>query len=137
VCRKQNRHNPGRSINVCFRNFNSKGILVKNALHTPTEPIAVRLVTALLLTAILFFFSQSAFAEGNTGGASEFQEIYETVKDWVTGYLGKLLALFAFLVGLFFGAIKQNFIMALGGVGIAIMVAVMPALLEKLIGAVI
>lgn len=101
------------------------------------KPIATRVMTALLLMAILWLvFSQPAFA-AETGGQNEFGGIYNTLKGWVQGFLGKLIALFAFLVGLFFGAIKQNFIVALGGVGIAIMVAVMPSLLESLIGAVI
>jgi conjugal transfer pilus assembly protein TraA len=102
------------------------------------KPIAKRVMTALLLMAILWLvFSQPAFATQGDSASTEFQGIYDTLKNWVTGYLGKLIALFAFLVGLFFGAIKQNFIAALGGVGIAIMVAIMPSLLESLVGAVI
>jgi hypothetical protein len=43
----------------------------------------------------------------------------------------------AFLVGLFYGALKQNFIVALGGVGIAIMIAVIPTVMDNLVSAVI
>lgn len=86
----------------------------------------------ILLVACLV---EPAYAAGTGGG--EFKTIYETFQGWVKGYLGKLIALFAFVVGIFYGAIKQNFMMALGGVGIAIMIAVMPTLLETLIGAVV
>lgn len=100
-----------------------------------SRPIDTQFVTNLLIVLlIVLVLLEPAFA-GTDG--NEFQPIYEKVRGWVNGYLGKLLALFAFLVGLFYGAIKQNFIVALGGVGIAIMIAVMPALMESLVTAVI
>jgi conjugal transfer pilus assembly protein TraA len=102
--------------------------------YFPSSIAIERIATFLLLVFMVLVVIEPAFA-GTDG--SEFQPIYEKVKGWVNGYLGKLLALFAFLVGLFYGAIKQNFIVALGGVGIAIMIAVMPALMESLVTAVI
>lgn len=101
----------------------------------PLAPASIQyLANFFVLILIVLVLVEPALA--GTDGA-EFQSIYEKVKGWVSGYLGKLLALFAFLVGLFYGAIKQNFIVALGGVGIAIMIAVMPALMESLVTGVI
>lgn len=104
--------------------------------HSPQNLLRsfVALVAVMMIVMIFANPAWAAGTGGGSGGAQEFQSIYETIRGWVGGYLGKLLALFAFLVGLFFGAIKQNFIMALGGVGIAIMIAVMPGLMENLIG---
>lgn len=105
-------------------------------LFRAPSPATVRLLLDILLVLlVLSLLIGSAYA--GTDGAVEFQGIYDKLKGWVGGYLGKLIALFAFMVGLFYGAVKQNFIVALGGVGIAIMVAVMPSLMEGLVGGVI
>ncbi|TFZ00090.1 TraA family conjugative transfer protein [Ramlibacter humi] len=101
--------------------------------HGRLEHIAM---VVLLIAAAYLLLVGAANAAG-TGGAKEFEKLYTDLQAWVSGYLGKLIALFAFVIGLFYGAIKQNFMMALGGVGIAIMIAVMPNLLDTVIGAVI
>jgi conjugal transfer pilus assembly protein TraA len=110
----------------------------QNPPNHPSQNLLRSFVEIFAVVLIAMMVANTAWAAGAGGGGNdgntEFGQIYQTIRGWVGGYLGKLLALFAFLVGLFFGAIKQNFIMALGGVGIAIMIAVMPGLMENLIG---
>lgn len=104
------------------------------SLCLPNSDAVRRLTTFLLIALLLLALVGPAFA-GTTG--TEFQDIYTKVREWITGYLGRAIALMAFLVGLFYGAIKQNFIIALGGVGIAIMIAVIPNVMDQLVSAVI
>ena len=56
-----------------------------------------------ILLAITFLVYGAAAFAGTSGG--EFQGIYEQVKDWTSGYLGKAIALFAFLLGLGIGCL--------------------------------
>lgn len=99
------------------------------------ESCVARHTPLLLLTAALFLVLIEPALAGTTG--EEFKDIHSTVSGWVSGYLGRSIALMAFVVGLFYGALKQNFIVALGGVGIAIMIAVIPSVMDKLVSAVI
>ena len=62
--------------------------------------------------------------------AAEFKPIYDKILDWTSGYLGKAIALFAFLLGLGAGVAKQSPMAAIGGVVFALFVAFGPAVLE-------
>ena len=62
--------------------------------------------------------------------ATEFQGIYDKLKAWTSGYLGKAIALFAFLLGLGVGVAKSSPIPAISGVVFALFVAFGPAVLE-------
>jgi conjugal transfer pilus assembly protein TraA len=62
--------------------------------------------------------------------ATEFQGIYDKLKDWVSGYLGKAIAMFAFVLGLGIGVAKSSPIPAISGVVFALFVAFGPAVLE-------
>jgi conjugal transfer pilus assembly protein TraA len=62
--------------------------------------------------------------------ATEFQGIYDKLKDWTSGYLGKAIALFAFLLGLGVGVARSSPIPAISGVVFALFVAFGPAVLE-------
>lgn len=79
----------------------------------------------LLLALALLTFDAMA---GTT--ATEFQGIYDKLKDWTSGYLGKAIALFAFLLGLGVGVAKSSPIPAISGVVFALFVAFGPAVLE-------
>ncbi len=76
---------------------------------------------------LVFLFSDPTFA-GTTG--SEFKSIYTKVKDWSTGYLGRLLALCTFIIGLGASIMRQTLFPALTGIGVALVVSLGPALIE-------
>lgn len=82
----------------------------------------------------LLFVSMTVVA-GTTG--TEFQDIYDQVKDWTQGYLGKTIAIFAFLLGLGVGVVRQSPIPAISGVVFALFIAFGPGIIEGVATAVI
>lgn len=86
-----------------------------------------------LILATMFY--ASVLMAGTTG--AEFEGIYNQVKDWTEGYLGKAIALFAFLLGLGVGVARQSPIPAISGVVFALFVAFGPQIIEGIASAVI
>ena len=80
---------------------------------------------ALLAMLLLAAFNADA---GTTG--AEFKGIYDKLVDWTSGYLGKAIALFAFLLGLGIGVAQSSPIPAIAGIVFALFVAFGPAVLE-------
>jgi conjugal transfer pilus assembly protein TraA len=66
---------------------------------------------------------------------TEFQPLYQKFLDWVSGYLGKTLAVGALIGGLFIGIIRQSPLPAIAGIGAAIFAAYGPIVIAGLIGA--
>ena len=88
-----------------------------------------RAVAFVLLAAFLVaLFSPDAALGGTTG--TEFQSIYNKVKGWSTGYLGRLLALCTFIIGLGASIMRQTLFPALTGIGVALVVSLGPSLIE-------
>ncbi len=76
----------------------------------------------------------AAFA-GTTG--SEFQNLYTLVSGWSNGYLGRTIAVGAFLVGAIVGFAKSTAMPALVGVIFALLFAVGPGVIDGIASAVI
>ncbi len=87
-------------------------------------------VLVLLLLAVL----APAVALAGTAD-TEFQPLYQKFIDWVSGYLGKTLAVAALIAGLFIGIVRQSPLAAVAGVGTAIFAAYGPTVIEGLVGA--
>lgn len=84
-----------------------------------------------LLLTTLIVVSGVAMA-GTTGGdGAEFQEMYDLVRGWLTGTLGKLFAVGAFGVGMGVGIVKQSLMAIAIGLGFALALAYAPAIIEK------
>lgn len=83
---------------------------------------------AILMAAVLLVLAVGIAHAGTTG--TEFQGIYEKIKDWTSGYLGRSIAAFAFLLGLGAGVAKGSPIPAIAGVVFALFIAFGPAVLE-------
>jgi conjugal transfer pilus assembly protein TraA len=79
-------------------------------------------------------FAASAYA-GTTG--TEFQGFFDLIQGWTTGYLGKGLALAAFLLGAALGMVKGTMLPALVGIGFAIMFTVGPGVINGMLTATI
>src|ERR1700757_4602790 len=71
---------------------------------------------------------------GTTG--TEFQSAYTLISGWSTGYLGRIIALATFLVGLAGTIIRQSLIPVVIGLAVAITVALGPAIIEAIATAV-
>lgn len=89
------------------------------------SPAAVTVFLAALALVLLY----PEWALGGTTG-TEFVGIYTKVKGWSTGYLGRLLALCTFIVGLGASIMRQTLFPALMGIAVALVVSLGPALIE-------
>ena len=72
---------------------------------------------------------------GTTG--SEFTGLYNLVKGWSEGYLGRTLAIAAFLVGAIVGFAKSTAMPALVGIIFAVLFAIGPGVIDGIASAVI
>jgi len=89
----------------------------------------VSLAAALILGTV-------ASAHAATSGA-EFQNLFNLIQGWATGYLGKALAIGAFLVGAIVGFAKSTAMPALIGIVFAILFSVGPGVIAGMMTATI
>jgi conjugal transfer pilus assembly protein TraA len=96
----------------------------------PYRNLTVLTPVALILT----LGATSAFA-GTTG--DEFQTMYTTLLDWATGYLGKAIAIAAFILGAGVGIARSSPIPALAGVVFALFMVYVPTIIDTIMTATI
>lgn len=72
----------------------------------------------------------SALAAANGSSETTFSAITNTVNDWATGSLGKLLAIAAFLIGMGVGLVRQSAIAVVVGLAFAIILAYGPGVIS-------
>lgn len=89
------------------------------------------LIAALALAALLV--TMSSARAGVTG--TEFQATYELIVGWAKGYLGKIFAVAAFLIGCGFSAARQNPMPAIFGLVLALIIGFGPGLIESILTA--
>ena len=99
-------------------------------MHKTCSTLA--LTTAVAVLAALAV--SSAFA-GTTG--TEFQTMYTTLLNWVNGYLGKSIAIAAFILGAGIGIARSSPIPALVGVVFALFMVYVPNIIDSIMTAVI
>ena len=111
------------------------------ALETPlnrslrlTSRAPVRLATVAPVALLLALGATSAFA-GTTG--TEFQTMYTTMLNWATGYLGKAIAVAAFILGAGIGVARSSPIPALAGVVFALFLVYVPTIIDSIMTATI
>ena len=90
-----------------------------------------RTVVLLLLTLLAV---SPAFA-GTTG--TEFQTMYTTLLNWATGFLGKSIAIAAFILGAGIGIARSSPIPALAGIVFALFMVYVPTIIDSIMTAVI
>lgn len=90
--------------------------------------------TTALLALLLTLAASSAIA-GTTG--AEFQTMYTTLLNWVTGFLGKSIAIAAFILGAGIGIARSSPIPALVGVVFALFMVYVPNIIDGIMTAVI
>ena len=88
--------------------------------------------TVLVLLTLLAV--SPAFA-GTTG--TEFQTMYTTLLNWATGYLGKSIAIAAFILGAGIGIARSSPIPALAGVVFALFMVYVPTIIDSIMTAVV
>jgi conjugal transfer pilus assembly protein TraA len=90
------------------------------------------LATAL---GIVLVIGAGAALAGTTG--TEFQSMYTTLLNWITGFLGKSIALAAFIIGAGTGFVRNTPIPALVGVVFALFMIYVPTIIDGIMTAVI
>lgn len=85
---------------------------------------------------LMTFGLMSLPALAGTSG-TEFEFLYNLVKGWSEGYLGRSLAISAFLVGAIVGFAKSTAMPALVGVVFAVLFAIGPNIIAGIASAVI
>jgi conjugal transfer pilus assembly protein TraA len=86
------------------------------------------------LAVVLTLAAGSAIA-GTTG--TEFQTMYTTLLNWATGFLGKSIAIAAFILGAGIGIARSSPIPALVGVVFALFMVYVPTIIDTIMTAVI
>ena len=111
------------------------------ALETPlnrslrlSSHAPVRLATVVPVALLLALGATSALA-GTTG--TEFQTMYTTMLNWATGYLGKAIAVAAFILGAGIGVARSSPIPALAGVVFALFMVYVPTIIDSIMTATI
>jgi conjugal transfer pilus assembly protein TraA len=117
--------------------------------HAPARPLGIRPrpahrpglpghqslpAGALCVAALLLLGAGCAYA-GTTG--TEFQTMYTTLLNWITGYLGKAIAIAAFILGAGIGVARSSPIPALVGVVFALFMVYVPSIIDGIMTAVI
>ncbi len=93
-----------------------------------------RSIPPLMLAACLILVAGSALA-GTTG--TEFQTMYTTLLNWISGYLGKSIAIAAFIIGAGVGIARSSPIPALVGVVFALFMVYVPTIIDSIMTATI
>lgn len=91
-------------------------------------------ITRFLIAALLLAAAGSVFA-GTTG--TEFQTMYTTLLNWITGFLGKSIAIAAFILGAGVGIARSSPIPALVGVVFALFMVYVPTIIDGIMTATI
>lgn len=88
-----------------------------------------------LVLGLGLFLAAGAVVAGTTG--TEFLSLYNLIFGWTTGYLGKAIAIGAFLIGAFAGFAKSTIMPALIGLGFALLFAIGPGIIDGIVTALI
>ena len=99
-------------------------------MKTTRNTTATMIAAALVLT----LAAGSALA-GTTG--TEFQTMYTTLLNWATGFLGKSIAIAAFILGAGIGIARSSPIPALAGVVFALFMVYVPTIIDSIMTAVV
>ena len=91
-------------------------------------------LNSVFILAVFFTWLMAGRAMAGTTG-SEFQGIYNMVVDWTSGYLGKTIALGAFLAGMGIGIVRQSLMSVVSGIGAGLAVAYMPQIMNGIVTA--
>lgn len=93
-----------------------------------------KVISGTAIAVLLALLAGSAIA-GTTG--TEFQSIYTTLLNWASGFLGKSIAIAAFILGAGVGLARSSPIPALVGIVFALFMVYVPTIIDGIMTAVI
>ena len=82
----------------------------------------------------LLTMAWASVALAGTGG-TEFTDLYTTLQGWSQGYLGKTIALGAFIVGMGIGIAQQSIMAIALGIGAGMAVQYAPTIIDSMVTA--
>jgi len=85
--------------------------------------------------ALVLSLAAGSVLAGTTG--TEFQTMYTTLLGWISGFLGKSIAIAAFIIGAGVGIARSSPIPALIGVVFALFMVYVPNIIDSIMTAVI
>ena len=94
---------------------------------------ATRTLTVLAPVAVILALGATSAFAGTTG--AEFQTMYTTLLNWATGYLGKAIAIAAFILGAGVGIARSSPVPALAGVVFALFMVYVPTIIDTIMTA--
>lgn len=98
-----------------------------------------RLNPGILLVGIIAFIgliaSGDASAADTLNRGAEFQEVYELVHDWATGYLGKTISVCFLIIGLCLGISRGSILAAASCICAAVALLLAPTIVDTLFAA--
>ena len=89
----------------------------------------------IVIVGMALALSATAASAGTTG--TEFQALHTLLTGWTEGFLGKALAIAAFLFGAGMGVAKQTVVPAILGIVFALVFSVGPSIINSMMTAVI
>ncbi len=95
----------------------------------------IRKVVSNAAVAVLLALLAGSAIAGTTG--TEFQTVYSTLLNWATGFLGKSIAIAAFILGAGIGVARSSPIPALVGIVFALFMVYVPTIIDSIMTAVI
>ena len=95
----------------------------------------IRKVVSNAVVAVLLALLAGSAIAGTTG--TEFQTVYSTLLNWATGFLGKSIAIAAFILGAGIGVARSSPIPALVGIVFALFMVYVPTIIDSIMTAVI
>ena len=95
----------------------------------------IRKVVSNAVVAVLLAVLAGSAIAGTTG--TEFQSIYTTLLNWASGFLGKSIAIAAFILGAGVGLARSSPIPALVGIVFALFMVYVPTIIDGIMTAVI
>jgi len=93
--------------------------------------------TSTIATAIALVMTLAAGSALAGTSGTEFQTMYTTLLNWATGFLGKSIAIAAFILGAGIGIARSSPIPALVGVVFALFMVYVPTIIDTIMTAVI
>lgn len=95
---------------------------------------AKTLLKAAILAAVLFVLVGSVFAAES---GTEFKGLYDLLMGWAEGYLGRGLAIAAFIAGIGAGVARSSPMLAAIGIVFALVISVGPGIINGILTATI
>lgn len=103
--------------------------------HSPRQINKTFLFALLALMAMFSIGMAVAGGAGGVVGGAEFQPLYNMLVEWMTGYLGRVVAIVFIVIGLIAGAARGNIMGFALGIAAGMGMFLAPPIIESVVAA--